>query len=180
LLYRFEDANGALIKKPSSLSILGPKGWNNNKMATGLKQEAITWAAQVIDTPPISGNYGIEALIDNQVLFSKSFLSPVTPMDRTAIRVTSKSASEVSASWNAVSKAVSYIVQVFDTNANSLSLGQTRVKTTTANLTGLSLTTNKNYFIWVYACNWDATTENPAFPEQVLASISLSTQFTLP
>ena len=151
------------------VQIFGPRGWNGGDPAgrTYLFKEAgrhSTWVNVFLDNDgnrmeAVSGPYSIQANINGEARRAEVDLdiSELLPKP-TDLTISEGSASRISASWTAVPGAVSYLVELFETETGNLD-ENISIYTTISEVTlnGLNLTVGGEYRLGVTALPSDFT-----------------------
>ncbi len=146
---------GGIATPAGTLSITGPTGFNTNQpFAYAYTADVQNGLLSTNTVTPVSGTYQASTTAGGQT-YQTSFsvdTSNLLPYP-TGIQTTAKSVSSVSASWTAVTGAVSYLVGVRNTGTSTTTLSKNTSTTTTTTVSSLTLDPTKTYRLFVQASN---------------------------
>jgi hypothetical protein len=166
-----------------TMKVTGPPGWNNDLVAEsqpneeGLRRGWPLFGRRT--APPLVGEYKLEVDVKGTVYTASTTLANTNLVLRppTNFNITNSSTTSVTASWDAVDKAVAYGIALFKAGDNTPLVDYVNIRETTRTFSGLNLEPGA-YRINLVPWSMDVVT----FPEKVspFAGSTADATFSIP
>jgi hypothetical protein len=182
LVYTFFPKEG-ISTTDVTMKVTGPPGWNNDLVAEsqpneeGLRRGWPLFGRRT--APPLVGEYKLEVDVKGTIYTATTTLSNTNLVLQppSNFKVTSNTATSVTASWNPVDKAVAYGIALFKVGDSTPIVDYVNIRETTRTFGGLNLEAGE-YRVNVVPWSMDVVT----FPEKVspFAGATADATFSIP